>query len=129
MEDWMKVRAPFIPDHEFEHEPTEDDFAFVIFPDDDNEKFNGPQIYEQGELRPLLGRDSEPETDESRVPRESEKSEGSDEPEEPRGAKDGEHDDADKSEDTDDQDKRSEPDEDRIPYSDRELAGDSFDTG
>jgi hypothetical protein len=64
--DWMAVRAPFIPEHEFGRDPTTDDFMFVIFPDDDNEEFDGPQIYEQAELRPLLptGREREPEPDE-----------------------------------------------------------------
>ncbi|WP_114578349.1 type IV secretory system conjugative DNA transfer family protein [Saliphagus sp. LR7] len=57
--DWMPVRAPFIPEHEFPQEPTIDDFMFVIFPDDDNEEYGGPQIYEQGEFRPLLPSDRE----------------------------------------------------------------------
>ncbi|ELZ88832.1 hypothetical protein C453_01175 [Haloferax elongans ATCC BAA-1513] len=51
--DWKRVYAPFIPDHEFDRVPTDDDFVFVVFPDGDNSEFDEPQIYEQGTLRPL----------------------------------------------------------------------------
>nr|WP_247731769.1 type IV secretory system conjugative DNA transfer family protein [Halovivax limisalsi] len=51
--DWKRLYAPFIPEHEFDRMPTEDDFAFVVFPDGDNDAFDGPQIYKKGEIRPL----------------------------------------------------------------------------
>jgi len=51
--DWRRIYAPFVPEHEFDRLPTEDDFMFVVFPDGDNEEFDEPQIYEKGNLRPL----------------------------------------------------------------------------
>ncbi|KYH23868.1 AAA-like domain protein [Halalkalicoccus paucihalophilus] len=53
-EDWMVVRAPFIPENEFDRMPTPKDFLFVVFPDEDTEAFDEPMIYERGEVRPLL---------------------------------------------------------------------------
>ncbi|WP_049944197.1 type IV secretory system conjugative DNA transfer family protein [Halalkalicoccus jeotgali] len=55
--DWMVVRAPFIPELEFERQPTPDDFCFVVFPDEDNEKYDKPMVCERGEIKPLLTRD------------------------------------------------------------------------
>lgn len=51
--DWKRVYAPFVPEHEFDRMPTEDDFMFVVFPDGDNPEIDEPQIYENGELQPL----------------------------------------------------------------------------
>lgn len=62
---WKPIRPPFIPEREFVDAsgktrlPTADDFMFVVFPDDNNSEFDGPQIYEQGELRPLIPDDTE----------------------------------------------------------------------
>lgn len=53
--DWKRVYTPFVPEHEFDRMPTEDDFVFVVFPDGDNAVFDEPQIYERGTLRPLHG--------------------------------------------------------------------------
>ncbi|WP_218779266.1 type IV secretory system conjugative DNA transfer family protein [Halobacterium hubeiense] len=56
-EDWDDLYAPFIPEHEFPREPTPEDFVFVVFPDDDNDEYSEPMLYEQGELRPLFSED------------------------------------------------------------------------
>ncbi len=59
-QDWKPIRPPFIPEREFvdasgeTRRPTEDDFMFVVFPDDNNDEFDSPQIYEKGEIRPLI---------------------------------------------------------------------------
>ena len=59
--EWSRIQAPFIPENEFVDEagtlslPTEDDWVFVIFPDADNDEYDQPQLYEGGEVRPLLG--------------------------------------------------------------------------
>lgn len=53
-DDWMVVRAPFIPENEFDRMPTPEDFLFVVFPDDDTREYTEPMICEQGETRPLL---------------------------------------------------------------------------
>ena len=53
--DWMVVRAPFIPENEFERLPTPEDFLFVVFPDGDTEAVDEPMICERGDTRPLLG--------------------------------------------------------------------------
>ena len=58
--EWSRIQAPFIPENEFVDEagtpclPTEEDWVFVIFPDADNEEYDQPQLYESGEVRPLL---------------------------------------------------------------------------
>lgn len=64
-DDWKKVPMPFLPEAEFGRTPTEDDFEFVIFPDDDNDTYDEPQCYEKGELRPLFetADDEQTETD------------------------------------------------------------------
>jgi hypothetical protein len=64
-DDFTVIREPFIPECEFTDGsgdtrlPTEDDFMFVIFPDDNNDEYHGPQIYERGEVRPLVPDDGE----------------------------------------------------------------------
>ena len=66
------IREPFIPERAFADSPgsspvpTEDDFLFIVYPDDNNDEYDRPHIYEQGELRPLVPRESpvETETDE-----------------------------------------------------------------
>jgi len=58
-EEWQDLYTPFIPENEFPREPTLDDFVFVVFPDDDNEAYSEPMLYEQGELRPLFSEDRE----------------------------------------------------------------------
>ncbi len=77
---WKKVPVPFLPEKEFGRLPTEKDFEFVIFPDDDNDTYDGPQRYEQGELRPLF----EDETTSDQIAHEpgtaSEKTESESEP-------------------------------------------------
>ena len=55
--EWMVVRAPFIPDTEFDRVPTPEDFLFVVFPDQDTEGFDEPMICEGGETRALLSED------------------------------------------------------------------------
>lgn len=81
--EWMVVRAPFIPETEFDRMPTPEDFLFVVFPDDDIEEFNEPMIYEGGEVRPLLPSDSSWNTSEARteksVPADEEPHQSSDE--------------------------------------------------
>ena len=61
---WTPVKAPFVPGVEFTDEhgepniPTEGNFEFVIFPDANNDEYDEPMIYEQGEVaRPLLPED------------------------------------------------------------------------
>lgn len=51
--DWRPIRAPFVPEQEFDQEPTEQDFALVAFPDADNFQYDQPHVYEDGTLRPL----------------------------------------------------------------------------
>ncbi|RBI59380.1 type IV secretion system protein VirD4 [halophilic archaeon] len=58
-DDWKKVPMPFLPEAEFGRLPTEDDFEFVIFPDDDDDTYDEPQCYEKGELRPLFETDTD----------------------------------------------------------------------
>ncbi len=77
--DWMVVRAPFIPDNEFERLPTPDDFLFVVFPDTDTEAFDEPMICERGETRPLLPSDRSWNTNEKADTDEAEATEGNDE--------------------------------------------------
>jgi hypothetical protein len=61
--DFKPIYPPFIPEREFTDEsgdtrfPTEDDFMFVVFPDDNNDEYDEPMIYEHGELRPLIPTD------------------------------------------------------------------------
>lgn len=52
-EDWQELITPFIPEREFPRAPTDDDFVFVVFPDNDNEEYDEPVLYEQGEQRCL----------------------------------------------------------------------------
>ena len=58
--DFKPIYPPFIPEREFTDEsgdtryPTADDFMFVVFPDDNNDEYDEPHIYEHGELRPLV---------------------------------------------------------------------------
>ncbi|WP_231189046.1 type IV secretory system conjugative DNA transfer family protein [Haladaptatus sp. DYF46] len=54
-DEWKKVPRPYLPEVEFSRMPIEDDFEFVIFPDDDNDTYDEPQRYERGEIRPLFG--------------------------------------------------------------------------
>ena len=49
---WETFTAPFIPDIEFPREPTEDDFAIIIIPDEDSSK-DQPHLYTHGEVSPL----------------------------------------------------------------------------
>jgi len=62
--EWQDLYAPFIPENEYPRMPTPDDFVFVVFPDDDNDEYDEPMLYEQGDLRPLfaMGRDAPPST-------------------------------------------------------------------
>jgi hypothetical protein len=66
--DYKYLRPPFIPEREFTDPsgdtrlPTEDDFMFIVYPDDNNDEYDGPYIYEHGELRPLVPADSDSET-------------------------------------------------------------------
>ena len=61
--DWTPVKAPFVPEIEFVDEdgsqrmPTEDDFDFVVFPNDTNDEYDEPMRYNRGELSPLLPED------------------------------------------------------------------------
>ncbi|RBI59937.1 type IV secretion system protein VirD4 [halophilic archaeon] len=57
-DDWKTVPTPFLPEAEFDEVPTEDDFEFVVFPDDDNTTYDEPQRYEQGKLCPLFSDDN-----------------------------------------------------------------------
>lgn len=59
-DDWQDLYAPFIPENEFDREPREEDFCFVVFPDDDNGNYTGPQYYEQGDLDPLFDDEENP---------------------------------------------------------------------
>ncbi|MFD1588508.1 type IV secretion system protein VirD4 [Halorientalis brevis] len=52
-QEWQDLYAPFIPENEFPRMPTPDDFVFVVFPDDDNEQYSEPMLYEQGQEWPL----------------------------------------------------------------------------
>jgi hypothetical protein len=89
-QDFKPIYPPFIPEREFTdgssdtHLPTADDFMFVVFPDDSNDEYDEPMIYEHGELRPLVpaddgndgatGGESESSTDEEDAPTEAEAS-------------------------------------------------------
>jgi len=56
LEEWSRFKAPYVPEADFEtpiEEVGEDDFVFVVFPDDDNDRYDGPQVYEDGEVVPL----------------------------------------------------------------------------
>ncbi|QZP39510.1 helicase HerA domain-containing protein [Halobaculum magnesiiphilum] len=57
-EDWQRVRKPFLPEHEFETEPTEDDWEIVIVPTDHGliEKPTDamPRLYDGEDHRPLI---------------------------------------------------------------------------
>lgn len=71
--EWKPIRPPFIPEREFidasgkTRLPTADDFMFIVYPDDNNDEFDGPQIYEKGELRPLISDGTEDSGDGSSV--------------------------------------------------------------
>jgi hypothetical protein len=64
-QDYKYLRPPFIPEREFTDPsgdtrlPTEDDFMFIVYPDDNNDEYDGPHIYEHGELRPLVPNDGD----------------------------------------------------------------------
>jgi hypothetical protein len=87
-QDFKPIYPPFIPEREFTdgsgdtHLPTADDFMFVVFPDDSNDEYDEPMIYEHGELRPLVpdenndenDGESESSTDEEAAPTEAEAS-------------------------------------------------------
>lgn len=66
-QDFKPIRLPFIPEREFTdasgntHLPPADDFMFIVYPDDNNDEFDGPHIYEHGELRPLIPDESDGE--------------------------------------------------------------------
>jgi hypothetical protein len=66
-EDFKVIREPFIPAREFTDSsgdtrlPTEDDFIYIIYPDDNNDEYDGPQVYEHGEVRPLVADESNSE--------------------------------------------------------------------
>jgi hypothetical protein len=58
---WTPVIEPFVPEIEFADEngevdlPTPEDFEFVIFPDANNDEYDEPMVYKQGEVvGPLL---------------------------------------------------------------------------
>lgn len=51
--DWRPIRAPFVPEREFDQLPTTDDIVFIVFPDADNVQYDQPQVYAAGECRPL----------------------------------------------------------------------------
>lgn len=58
---WTPVIEPFVPEIEFADEngevdlPTPEDFEFVIFPDGNNDEYDEPMVYKQGEIvGPLL---------------------------------------------------------------------------
>jgi hypothetical protein len=53
--DYMDLYTPFIPDVEFPREVRCDDFDFIVFPDDDSERYEECQLYLDGELVPLSG--------------------------------------------------------------------------
>ena len=81
-QDFKPIYPPFIPEREFTDAsgntrlPTEDDFMFVVYPDDNNDEYDEPMIYEHGELRPLVpdesSRERESSTDEEDMPTEDE---------------------------------------------------------
>jgi hypothetical protein len=66
--DFKPIYPPFIPEREFTDAsgdtrlPTADDFMFVVFPDDNNDEYDEPHIYEHGELRPLVPDESDDNT-------------------------------------------------------------------
>jgi hypothetical protein len=51
---WARYYPPFLPDVHFPRRPEEDDYAMIVFPDDDNPEYDQPMIYDKGEVRPLL---------------------------------------------------------------------------
>ncbi|NEU59222.1 type IV secretory system conjugative DNA transfer family protein [Halorussus sp. MSC15.2] len=57
--EWAFIYRPFIPEIEFDRLPEPEDFEFVIFPNDDNDQYDEPLLYERGDLRPLFPDDSE----------------------------------------------------------------------
>ena len=67
-QDFKPIYPPFIPEREFTdesgdtHLPTADDFMFVVFPDDNNDEYDEPMIYEHGKLRPLVPDENDGET-------------------------------------------------------------------
>jgi hypothetical protein len=70
-QDFKYIRPPFIPEREFTDAagdtrlPTADDFMFIVYPDDNNDEYDGPYIYEHGELRPLIPDESNTEDEEA----------------------------------------------------------------
>lgn len=55
--EWAFIYRPFIPEVEFDRLPEPEDFEFVIFPNDDNDEYDDPVMYERGDLRPLFPED------------------------------------------------------------------------
>lgn len=58
-QNFATVSAPVIPDNRFKRQPEEDDFTVLIIPDDDNEDYHQPYIYDQGELVPFFDADAQ----------------------------------------------------------------------
>jgi len=52
-EDYIDLYEPFIPDVEFPRPVEDDDFAFMVFPDDDNDDHNEPVIVDHGRTTKL----------------------------------------------------------------------------
>jgi hypothetical protein len=52
--EWQDLYMPFIPENEFPRMPEEKDFSFIVFPDEGNDRYDGPMLYEKGELEPLF---------------------------------------------------------------------------
>lgn len=96
-QDYKYLRPPFIPEREFTDPsgdtrlPTEDDFIFIVYPDDNTDAYDGPHIYEHGELRPLVSAESNTENVEETAQQPTES-----------GESDIEHSDEEQDEDSDD---------------------------
>lgn len=52
-EEWQTFKGPFLPDVEFDREPTEDDFIIIVIPNAENPHHDQPLLYEHGETTPL----------------------------------------------------------------------------
>lgn len=56
LSDYSKLKAPYVPEHHFDtplEEVGPDSFITIIYPDADNDVYDRPQVYDQGELVPL----------------------------------------------------------------------------
>jgi len=51
--DWETFNPPFLPDVEFERQPTEDDFIVIVLPNAENPIHDQPLLVDQGEVTPL----------------------------------------------------------------------------